>query len=90
MAGQLDEEGRAELELTLIAFWRRRLGLGDLGTLEALAQLKQHEEAGPLIRRLEEWLHRPGQAQVVDVDDLLTPYRSLPAESPEPAAQATS
>jgi len=80
-AGTLPEEDRAELELGLIAYWRQRLGLLDAGAAEAIVSLREHEEAGPLLRALEEWLHHPSPAPVADVGALLAPYRDLPAET---------
>ena len=54
--------------------------------MQAIAVLKGHEEAGPLIRKLEDWLHRPPGdrlAEPVDVAELLRPYRDLPSEALE-------
>ncbi len=46
-----------------------------------MAMLREHEEAGPLLRRLEDWLHRPaGSAEPVDVAALLAPYQAIPAD----------
>ncbi len=84
MAGTLSQEDRAQLELMLIAFWRRKLGLEDAGAVASLARLKEHEEAGPLLRQLEDWLHRPQPAADVDLNELLAPYRDLPADALEP------
>lgn len=83
VAGRLSREDRAELELTLIAFWRRKLDLRETGAAEALAALKRHAEAGPLLRQLEDWLHRPQPATNVDVGVLLSPYQDLPADALE-------
>jgi hypothetical protein len=82
LAGKLTQADRAALELTLIAVWRKRLALEELGVAEALATLRTHAEAGPLLTCLEDWLHRPVGAAVADVDlnDLLAPYRDLPAD----------
>jgi hypothetical protein len=60
MAGELSQAERAQLELTLIAFWRTRLDLHGASTASAIATLRAHERAGPLLQRLEDWLHRPG------------------------------
>lgn len=84
LAGRLSREDRAALELTLIAVWRKRLGLDGLGTAQALSQMKQHDEAGPLLRKLEEWLHRPatsGAHDEPDLTSLLAPYKNLPADA---------
>jgi hypothetical protein len=75
MAGALAPAERADLERTLLAFWRQRLELADLKPTEAFAALRQHADAGPLVRHLEDWLHRPTPAAPVDVGELLRPYR---------------
>ncbi len=80
-AGTLSQAERADLELTLIAFWRERLALGSSGAARALATLREHPEAGPLLRRLEEWLHRPDPPETTDLDVLLQPYRNVAAEA---------
>lgn len=81
--GELSREEQADLELTLIAFWRRKLGLEGAPAAEAITRLKAHPEAGPLLVRLEEWLHRGGGAaeRDLDVPELLKPYRDLPADA---------
>lgn len=89
--GTLGPGERARLERLLIGFWQRRLGLDAAGPAEAIRALKAHPEAGPLLRSLEDWLHRPGGAGAVDVSALLEPYRDLPADALErgPASAAT-
>lgn len=80
MAGELDDAGKAELERLLLTHWRTRLGLGDHKVSDAMAEMRRHPDAGALLRALEEWLHRPGTAERVDVAELLRPYRDVPAE----------
>lgn len=77
-AGALDDTGRAALERLIIAHWRERLpAIASLPPGEAMAELRRHPEASPLIRRLETWLHAPAgsQARATDLDELLAPYR---------------
>jgi hypothetical protein len=81
MAGTLTQGQRADLERMLLALWRRKLRLGDMKPAAAFAVLRQHPEAGPLLRQLENWLHRPGPLEQVDLTELLRPYRSLPADA---------
>lgn len=81
--GKLSQAGRAELERTLLAFWRRQLALENLKASEAIVTLRQHPEAGELLRKLETWLHRPGTSGEVDVAGLLRPYQDLPADALE-------
>jgi hypothetical protein len=80
MAGTLDRGEQAELERMLLAYWRRRLDLDGLRPAEAFAVLRRHAEAGPLLRHLEDWLHRPGPAAPADLTAILQPYRQVPAE----------
>jgi len=86
LAGELSRTDRAELELALIAFWRERLGLEETGAAEALHELRAHAEAGPLLRGLEDWLHRPEPPADVDVEELLAPYRNVAADALEAIA----
>ncbi len=80
MNGQLSTTQRAELERTLLAFWRRQLRLQHTKPAEAMTLLRTHPEAGPLLVQLEAWLHRPAPVEQVDVSALLRPYQNAPAE----------
>lgn len=93
LQGDLPLEDQARLELSLIAIWRKRLGLQDLPAAEVLARLKQHEEAGPLLGELERWLHSPGShdgQETVGPAQLLAPYRNLTAEDWDREWEATA
>jgi len=46
---------------------------------DALATIREHEEAGALLVQLETWLHRPGTSEEVDIALLLEPYQNLTA-----------
>ena len=80
MEGSLSRGERAQLELGLVAYWRKKLGLEARAPEEALTILYDHEQAGPLLRSLEDWLHRPNPPEDVDLQALLEPYRDLPAD----------
>ena len=82
-AGQLDSAGKAQLERLLLAFWRRRLELEGVKAADAMPKLRNHGEAGALLRQLEDWLHRPKPTQDVDLGALLAPYRSVAAATVE-------
>jgi hypothetical protein len=86
MAGTLSVQGRARLEMLLLAYWRERLDLRGIPHADAIARLKAHAEAGALVRRLEAWLHRPAapQDEPVDVAVLLRPYRDAAPVELEP------
>jgi len=82
VAGKLTDSRQAELERLLIAYWRRRLNLDGLRPADAIATLRRHNEAGQLLGRLEEWLHRPNREREreVDVAELLKPYQNVLAD----------
>ena len=42
-----------------------------------LSKLRTHPDAGPLLRKLEEWLHRPDPRGADEIPALLAPYRSI-------------
>jgi hypothetical protein len=86
LAGQLSQPQLARLERTLLAFWRRRLGLEKADPAEAITALRSHPEAGPLLEQLEVWLHRPGSRDSVDPARLLAPYQHLPPDALEGGA----
>jgi hypothetical protein len=84
LAGTLDQARHAELERLLYGYWRKKLHLEQASPAEVIRQLRSHPEAGPLIRKLEEWLHRPaGAAAALDVEPLLRPYQGLKADARE-------
>jgi len=86
--GQLDKDGQARLERLLLAVWRKRLRVEDVSPAEAIRTLREHPEAGALLRALEDWLHRPAGAanRDVDIEALLKPYEDFqdPGEEPTP------
>ncbi|MEW6159761.1 MAG: hypothetical protein AB1813_20210 [Verrucomicrobiota bacterium] len=73
--GTLSRDGQAQLERLLLTHWRERLGLAESSLLDSITRLREHPEAGALLRALEGWLHRPPGAEKVDVAALLAPYR---------------
>lgn len=77
-AGQLTAEEKATLERMLITHWQQRLGLSETNASELIVHLRQHPEAGALLRALEDWLHRPPGHAVVRVEEFLAPYGNLP------------
>lgn len=82
-AGTIQTHERAELESLLIAYWTARSDANsDVSSPgHLLSKLKQHAEAGPLLTKLEEWLHMPpgdGRASEGEISELLKPYESVP------------
>jgi hypothetical protein len=80
--GRLSPEGTAEIERLLLSYWRHRLQLDEADPRAAVAALRNHDEAGVLLRQVEAWLHAPDGGGEVDVAALLAPYANLPEESP--------
>jgi hypothetical protein len=83
VAGRSDPTRLADLERALITYWTKRLGLYEKKPVDALPVLRQHAEAGPLLRQLEVWLHQRQRPETIDVAALLAPYRNLPADALE-------
>mgnify|MGYP001814787184 CR=1 FL=1 len=83
--GELDADQQAALERLILGHWRTRVPeLARLSPAEGLAALRQHEEAGPLLLQLEQWLHAPAPtSDPAAIDALLAPYRE-PVASPQP------
>ena len=78
--GKADDAQKAELERLLVSFWRERLDLREVKAAAALIAIKQHPEAGTLLRQVEAWLHMPNPPTTFDAAALLAPYRSVAAD----------
>ena len=72
--GALSQREQAELERLLITYWQRKLGLESAPPAKMMAQLREHAEAGPLLKQLEAWLHHPQPEAPADLEALLRPY----------------
>lgn len=82
-AGRADDATKAELERVLVAFWRARLDLRSVKAGPAIVAIREHPEAGALLRQLEAWLHMPVPPASLDLQALLAPYRSVAADDLE-------
>ena len=89
LKGELSNDQRAMLERLLLAHWRERLSLTEMDPLHALRALREHDEAGQLLRKLEDWLHRPDPPQDVDVEALLKPYADVESSALKQATPST-
>lgn len=80
--GTIEPHKRAELESLLIAYWTSRSdAYAEISPGHILSKLKQEPEAGPLLTKLEEWLHMPpgqGRASEIEIASLLKPYEFVP------------
>ena len=83
LEGSLSPGQHAELERMLIGYWRKRLDLEQASPAEVMTVMREHADAGELLRKLEDWLHKPGaRTEAVDLPSLLRPYQEL-AEAEE-------
>lgn len=78
-ANKLDSGQYAELERVLVSMWRRRLGLEKMPAADAMQKIRADENAGPLVRQLETWMHSPQRDADLDLASLLQPYQNIPA-----------
>jgi len=76
--GQLTTEEKAQIERLLLGFWRDKLQLPELRMAEAVVRLRNHAQAGELLRALERWLHQRTGASAAEVNSLLEPYGKSP------------
>lgn len=90
--GELDQAELAELERLVLAHWRQERGLGDATAAEAMVRLRKDAEAGPMIARLEEWLHSPRPVPLGDAEvaALVAPYRGAPSPRTAPGPEAVA
>lgn len=90
---EADSKDLAELERMLVAFWQKKLNLHADAPHQALMKIRQHADSGPLMTKIESWIHQPptdrADDQDVDWESLLEPYRNLPTDSLEPHSIAT-
>ena len=78
-ANEMDSGQYAELERVLFSMWRRRLGLENMPAAKAMQTVRSDENAGPLMRQLETWIHSPNRDPDLDLATLLQPYQNIPA-----------
>lgn len=83
--GTLDADGKARLERLVLGFWREKLQLTNLPIPDAIRSLRDHPEAGGLLRQVEEWLHSGrSSSQESDMAALLAPYLGAPPTTTAP------
>jgi hypothetical protein len=87
-SGMLSTDEKGYLERLLLCHWQRRLNLTDTEPAAAVIALRQHPEAGALLRSLEDWLYRPPASSRAfnDIAALLEPYRNVADPIAEAAA----
>ncbi|MEM6472455.1 MAG: hypothetical protein AAF802_23035, partial [Planctomycetota bacterium] len=79
-------------ELVLYKFWQQRVGLPESVAI-AIPVLRQHSEAGQLLRSFEAWVHAPENSRpeldAETLDDLLQPYRIAESTIEDPLEVAS-
>ena len=83
--GTLSKEQQAQLERLLLSYWNQRLVMKPTRPADRIRQLREHDEAGPLIMAVERWLHSREQIDDTKIQALLKPYRSISFEGKEGA-----
>ncbi|MEM6473984.1 MAG: hypothetical protein AAF802_30815 [Planctomycetota bacterium] len=90
--GKLSVEEQSRLELVLYKFWQQRVGLPESVAI-AIPVLRQHSEAGQLLRSFEAWVHAPENSRpeldAETLDDLLQPYRIAESTVDDPLELAS-
>jgi len=82
----------AELERLLLTFWRKRLGLEHMTLEQSTKTIRNHKDAGPLVKKLEHWMHSPDNdptpnaGEDADLAKLIEPYHAMPVELLEGAS----
>jgi hypothetical protein len=74
-AGRLTLEEKAQIERLLMGFWREKIPSAEMKMAETVAHLREHPQAGELLRALERWLHQRDGASPAEINSLLEPYR---------------
>lgn len=81
-SGTLNTAGKAQLEMLLVRRWRDELGLGPVPMRAAMDAIKSDETSGPLLHRLQHWLHHP--ASTAAREEIAAMVESLVKEYEEP------
>ena len=81
---------KALMEHILFLYWGKKLELDHLDDAEQLRRILDHEEAGGLLRTVEQWLYQPAAAISAEaISETLEPYMQLDMKDlPELAADA--
>jgi hypothetical protein len=80
-SGKLSGEDKADLDIRILSFWRERRHLDNLPPGDALAELKNDDEAGPLLVGIERWFYSRHAANREEIMSLLEPLARLAASA---------
>jgi hypothetical protein len=72
-------QDKARMEQILFQYWGALLQLDHLNGVEQLRRILEHNEAGALLRTVEQWLYQPdSQISREEINLILKPYMDLP------------
>ncbi|MGB8167399.1 MAG: hypothetical protein WCF18_07900 [Chthoniobacteraceae bacterium] len=77
IAGKLDTGQKLQLERLLLTSWRSRFGISAHDLPAARSRLRDHPEAGVLLRALEQWLYQKPGTTAMDLEAEFSPYGTL-------------
>ena len=89
-SGALSAEDKADLDIRILNFWRERRHLDNRPPGDALAELKNDDEAGPLLVGIERWFysrHAPNREEIMS---LLKPLARLAASADATVGEGVS
>ena len=69
--GKVSQSELAELERMLIGYWRRKLDLNETAAVDAITQLKDHDQAAAALPPHARRSHNPAAATALDVAEIL-------------------
>lgn len=76
---------KAQIEQILFLYWGKHLELDHLDSAEQMRRIRDHTQAGALLRTVDQWLYQP--ASVIPVEEIntsLAKYESIPADELPP------
>lgn len=79
--GELSPEQKADLDMRVLNFWRTRRSITDVSVADAMSQLKNDEQAGPLLSGLERWLYSREAPSQSEIAQLLQPMSEIAAQA---------
>ncbi|HIF01447.1 MAG TPA: hypothetical protein EYG03_09510 [Planctomycetes bacterium] len=89
-SGELSVEDKADLDVRILSFWCERRQLDNVPPGDALAALKNDDEAGPLLIGIERWFYSRHAPDREEIMSLLAPLAKLAATANATARERVS
>ncbi|MCR9198238.1 MAG: hypothetical protein NXI04_06315 [Planctomycetaceae bacterium] len=70
-AEELSADRKAQLDMKVLNFWRSRRHIEDASVSDALEQLREDEQAGPLLAGLERWFYSRNAPSAAEIRQML-------------------